>query len=202
MGIAERKERDKQELRDRILKAAKEVFLGEGFEKTSIRRIAEKIEYSPGTIYVYFRDKDEILLELHVQAFGELFRVLEQSAHIQHPLERLKAIGRAYIKFGLENPDLYNLMFIMEAPMKALKEGCSWEEGFKTFNILREVVERGISQGVVKGDNPDLVSVSLWSSVHGLISLFIRERFQMIPPDQVEPMIFACAEDMAERFRR
>ncbi|MBK7338149.1 MAG: helix-turn-helix transcriptional regulator [Saprospirales bacterium] len=61
MGINERKEREKVELRGLILKGAMEVFLEEGFENTSIRRIAERVEYSPGTIYVYFKDKDEIL---------------------------------------------------------------------------------------------------------------------------------------------
>ena len=71
MGITDRKEREKQELKDLILKEAKAVFLEEGYEKTSIRKIADRIEYSPTTIYLYFKDKSELLLELHKQSFHQ-----------------------------------------------------------------------------------------------------------------------------------
>ena len=74
MGIFERKERDKQGMRKLILDSAMSLFLEEGFGNVSIRRIAESIEYSPATIYLYFRDKDEILFALHNEGFEELFR--------------------------------------------------------------------------------------------------------------------------------
>ena len=72
MSVADRKEREKEEMKARILEAAKKLFLENGFEKTSIRNIAEEIEYSPGTIYLYFKDKNDLLFALHQQAFGVL----------------------------------------------------------------------------------------------------------------------------------
>lgn len=73
MGVADRKEREKEEMKTKILEAAKKLFLDHGFEKTSIRNIAEEIEYSPGTIYLYFKDKNELLFALHQEAFQGLW---------------------------------------------------------------------------------------------------------------------------------
>ena len=90
MGIAERKERDKEELRERILVAAKTLFLEKGVEKTSIRNIADLIEYSPGSIYHYFKDKNEIFHALHQGGFQQLMSRMEVLAAVSNPMERLK----------------------------------------------------------------------------------------------------------------
>jgi AcrR family transcriptional regulator len=71
MGISERKEREKQEMREKILLVATEMFIEEGYDKTSIRKIADKIEYSPATIYLYFKDKDEIFHAIHDKGFDK-----------------------------------------------------------------------------------------------------------------------------------
>ncbi len=73
MGTAERRERDRNEMREAILAAAMKLFLDESFEKTTMRRIAQAIEYTPGALYSYFKDKDEILFALHQRGFDQLF---------------------------------------------------------------------------------------------------------------------------------
>jgi AcrR family transcriptional regulator len=73
MGITERKERAAQQLRNSILETAMELFLDDGFENVTIRRIAEKIEYSPATVYLYYQDKNEILYALHAEGFDMLY---------------------------------------------------------------------------------------------------------------------------------
>lgn len=112
MGVIERKEREKTEMRELITAAAMKMFLEDGYAKTSIRGIADAIEYSPGTIYLYFKDKDELLYEVQADAYGRLLEVFQKEATSTDPLQKLHQLGRAYINFGLKNPELYDLMFI------------------------------------------------------------------------------------------
>ena len=152
MGIAERKERDKEELRERILVAAKTLFLEKGVEKTSIRNIADLIEYSPGSIYHYFKDKNEIFHALHQGGFQQLMSRMEVLAAVSNPMERLKKMGAIYVDFALENPDMYDLMFIKEAPMDHVfnSNDEQWKEGFGTKNVST----KGISVGMRKKRSP------------------------------------------------
>lgn len=182
MGIADRKERDKEELREKILHAAKDLFLIKGFEKTSIRNIADQIEYSPGIIYHYFRDKNEIFHALHQEGFRQLMGKMSVLASVRNPIERLKAMGSIYVSFALENPDMYDLMFIKEAPIDHVidLENDNWKEGNSTFNFLRDTVQESINQGYFKGHDPEALSYMIWSVVHGMVSLSIRKRCDVV----------------------
>src|ERR1044071_5511951 len=104
MGVQERREREKKELRQEILDAARDLFVREGFENVSMRKIAEKIEYSPTTIYLYFKDKADLLDCIVEETFARLVRKgvqLDQSG--LDPLERLERGLRAYIEFVLHH---------------------------------------------------------------------------------------------------
>ena len=94
-----------------------ELFIKEGYNGISIRKIAEKIEYSPGSIYTYFLDKDSIFYALHVEGFESLYKKQVSSQSINDPRERLLAHGKAYIEFAMENQEYYDLMFILREPM-------------------------------------------------------------------------------------
>lgn len=200
MGINERKEREKAELRSLILKGAMEVFLEEGFENTSIRRIAERIEYSPGTIYVYFKDKDEILHDLHHLAFDQLMAVMQKTEVHPEPIDQLYAIGESYITFALENPELYELMFVVRAPMKAIHPDCDWEEGFRTYHYFKGVLSKAIDKDQLKPVDPEVLCVTLWAAVHGLVTLYLRERFQMLPAGQIEPLLRHCIRQLLQQY--
>src|SRR5688572_20661811 len=137
MGVAERKERHREELKLDILNAAKELFLENGFEATSIRNIAEKIEYSPATIYLYYKDKNEIIHALHQEGFKLLIQHFEVLNTIPTAFERLKAMGKAYIQFALKHPDVYSLIFTMKEPLEHLAEcEMEWDEGDASFQLL------------------------------------------------------------------
>src|SRR5208282_2988908 len=101
MGVKERREREKSETRDKILDAARELFITEGYEGVSMRRVADKIEYSPTAIYVHFADKNELFHELCRQDFARLQQAVVPSDMPKDPLERLRQIGRNYIQFGV-----------------------------------------------------------------------------------------------------
>src|SRR5882757_5859147 len=108
MGIAERKEKQKTEIRKSILDASMKLFVEEGFSNVSIRRIAEIIEYSPTTIYLYFKDKDEIFFNLHEIGFQKMQEMNKDLDVIENPMERLRKMGENYIRFGMENPEYYD----------------------------------------------------------------------------------------------
>ena len=173
MGITERKIKEKLELKALILAAARKLFIEKGIEETSLRNIAEVIEYSPATIYLYFKDKDEILHELHSQGFQELGARMSVLQAVADPLERLKALGRVYIDFAHQNTEMYDLMFIARAPMHFLDKMKheDWNEGNRAFSFLTLTVQDCIDKGHFAGHTAESLSFLIWSCVHGMVAL-------------------------------
>ncbi|MBL0006845.1 MAG: TetR/AcrR family transcriptional regulator [Saprospiraceae bacterium] len=193
MGINERKERERDAVKDLILSAAREIFLAEGYENTSIRKIATKIEYSPGIIYNHFKDKNDLLLALHDKAFECKIEALFLSVqNMPDPLERLKATGRGYIQYGIDNPQDYELMFILSCTMEALavKEEF-WQDGAMAINMLKQNIVECMEAGYFRKDiNPDEISLILWSQVHGLVSLHNKERLNIYAMEDQKAFMF------------
>jgi AcrR family transcriptional regulator len=172
MGVAERKERHKEDLKKDILTAAKELFTEKGFEATSIRAIAEKIEYSPATIYLYYKDKNEIVHALHQDGFNLLMQHFSKIDFSQSAFTRLIELGRAYMQFAFEHPDVYALIFSMKEPMQHVAEcDIEWHEGDKAFSLLYETVEDCKKEGYFKNLESVGLSFNIWSTMHGLCML-------------------------------
>lgn len=188
MGIIERKEKEKSDLRKSILDAARELFLEKGYEQTSVRNIAEKIEYSPTTIYLYFKDKDSIFLELHNEGFRMLGQHMSVLMHVEDPMERLKAMGRAYIRFAQDNPVFYDLMFVQEAPICSLDHK-NWEAGDGAFQILESTIAQCIEKGLLKFKDAEVGAFVVWSTMHGMCVLNFRERCMVISPEKQADII-------------
>ncbi|CCH52940.1 transcriptional regulator, TetR family [Fibrisoma limi BUZ 3] len=177
MGVAERKAKEKEELRNLILQGARKLFVQKGIEQTTIRSIAEAIDYSIGTVYVYFKDKNAILHALHTQGFADLGGQFTVLFNVADPMERLKAMGRVYIRFALDNPDMYDLMFSIKAPMEYLNAvNEEWSEGKTAFNVLRTTVQQCMEAGHFKGHQLEPLTFMIWSLVHGMCSLEIGQR--------------------------
>ena len=203
MGVAQRKERHKEELKKIILDAAKALFIERGFEATSIRNIAEKIEYSPATIYLYYKDKDEVMHALHQEAFLVLMNYFKILSHVSHPFERLKAMGKAYIQFARENPDYYKLIFIMEEPMKHVGAMCQdeWDEGDRAFNVLLNTVSECIESGYFKDFQAHCLSMTIWSTVHGICTLLITSHLEHVrETQQIAPDVDTIVDFTFETF--
>ncbi|RYZ18840.1 MAG: TetR family transcriptional regulator, partial [Chitinophagaceae bacterium] len=154
MTIAARKQREKEEMRQLILDAARRIFMEKGFMGASMRSIAEEIQYSAGTIYLYFKDKDEIFHALHEEGFVRMLQYMAPLLHVTDPFERLKAMGRVYIEFAITNRDYYDLMFIMRTPMKCMEHE-KWEEGDRTLEFLKQVIRDCQAQGRFAGRDVD-----------------------------------------------
>ncbi len=204
MGSAERKAKEKEDLKALILSAAKKLFAEKGIEYTTIRSISKEIEYSVGTVYVYFRDKNEILHELHSQGFAKLGGEMRTLFNVSEPMERLKALGRTYMSFALENVQLYDLMFNMKAPMEFIKEheAQKWTEGLGTFDALRKTVKDCMDHGYFKGHQLEPLSFAIWSSVHGMCSLYIRERVKGATGQDPDKLLFEAYEDLLLMFSK
>jgi AcrR family transcriptional regulator len=204
MTISARKERQKEELKAKILQAAKALFMEKGFEETSIRNIAEKIEYSPTTIYLYFKDKDEIFHALHTEGFTLLNQYFRPLAHVADPFERLKAMNKVYVNFAKENGEFYDLMFIINSPMKSVeKEEGDWKEGRRAFEFLIGTVNECIEKGYFAGMNPEILAFTVWSTVHGICSLEIRNRCSVVSDlnqENLSDKATALFQEMLERM--
>jgi AcrR family transcriptional regulator len=175
VGSADRRSRERLELREKILATAREMFAREGVEAVTMRKIADRIEYSATAIYQYFPDKDALLREICERDFTALAQQSLRVAREPDPVERLRKLGRAYIDFALEHPSSYRLMFMTPktAGQKTM-DGQGVPER-DAYALLRSVVQECIEQGRLdkKSWDAELVSQSLWAAVHGLCALEI-----------------------------
>jgi AcrR family transcriptional regulator len=175
MGSKERRERQKENMRQEILDAARELFLQEGYNNVSMRKIAERIEYSPTTIYLYFQDKDEILFNLCEETFAKLVAALQQiDAAVADPLECLHQCLSRYVDFGLQHPNHYRITFLTETveedPNDYLQEGTM---GLRAYSHLHNNVQRCIDHALFRLTDADTITQSLWAAVHGVTALLI-----------------------------
>lgn len=183
MGIKERKERHREDFKALILEAAKKLFVTHGYEATSIRKIAAEIEFSPTTIYLYYKDKTDIAYALHQEGFGLLRERFAALEFVDSAFDRLKAMGRAYIQFAVDHPDFYELMFVMKEPMQYLQAHHpeeDWPEGERVFDGLIQTVEGCKEQGYFTAMPTEEAAMLSWSVVHGLCSLHITSHFKHI----------------------
>lgn len=177
MGIKERREREKKEFREKILAAAEELFARNGYGEVTIRKIAEKIEYSPPTIYEYFKNKADILQHIIYRGNSVLYARLEKvyQRKCDSPLQKLVDMGRVYVQFGLEFPDYYELAFTTN--VYRVEKGLNYldreSQGFRTFDILVATVKECVEAGHFQDKDPLLTSETMWAGLHGVTSLLI-----------------------------
>ena len=188
MGIKERKKRYAGKMRGRILKAAMQLYVKGGYENVTMRRIAAKIEYSPGTIYLYFQNKKDIMLQLCYQGFERFLDHQDKLEGIADPLERLSAGGRYYLAFALENPELYELMF---ATKEIFKESGPDEEAapLRAFRAFAKNVKDCLDAGVFTDGEAETTAIALWATLHGLASLLIKGRLRFLPEESLADVV-------------
>src|SRR5688572_3054963 len=166
----DRREQEKLATREKILDAAREMFNENGVQATTMRAIADRIGYTATAIYYHFKDKDALLLELCHCDFGQLARILSQAGALPDPIDRIRAIGMAYVDFGLTNPSQYKFMFLTESrsvtPEEVhLHKGNPEEDAYA---FLVATVREGLAQKRFRpeyAEDPAVIANILWSSV-------------------------------------
>ena len=201
MGTKERRERYKEEIRQKILDAARELFVQEGYDAVTMRRIADRIEYSATAIYLHFKDKRAVLIGLCDEDFLRLARELQKIGRIEDPVERMRQSGRAYVRFALEHPNHYRWMFMTPHPDLGPEESeiriGNPEEDAWAF--LRGTVAEAIDAGLLRPEltDPDLVAQAVWGAVHGVVSLHIAKCndawVDWRPPQEVAELLMDAA---------
>ncbi|MBT5875439.1 MAG: TetR/AcrR family transcriptional regulator [Candidatus Latescibacteria bacterium] len=174
MGIQERKARNKEDLRRQILDAARHLFVTEGYENVSMRKVADRIEYSPTTIYLHFRNKAELLGAISEETLQRLLNTLEGlSKEGGDAITILRKSAQSYVAFGLEHPKDYDLTFI-KRPL--YQEGLRLTEGSageRAFRYLRAMVNECIEQKQFRPVDVETTGQALWGAMHGVTSLLI-----------------------------
>ena len=176
MALNSRRQLEKENLRQEILDAARELFVAEGYDSVSMRKIADRIGYSPTTIYLYFKDKSELLQEICESTFAKLSKQIEKSwTTTEDPLERLRLGLLSYIDFGLENPHHYDLVLISPKEMHLADLAIEFEDsmGRKAFDLLIKSVVECLEAGVIRQADVALTAQTLWAGLHGVTALLI-----------------------------
>jgi AcrR family transcriptional regulator len=171
MKINSIREKFKREARGQVLKTARELFVHEGYASFSVRRLATQIGYSPSAIYKHFKDKNEIFDCLVEESFAALMEASSSVKDLpgEDPLDRLQRGMRAYVDFGIENPDHYRFAFLLQRP-----DTGSPLNTRQTYENLKDRIRKCVAADYFAAENLDLMAQSLWAAVHGITSLLIQ----------------------------
>lgn len=173
VGIQERRERERHELRQKILSAARDLFAERGYEAVTMREIAARIEYSPTALYKHFRDKESLVRELCRQDFTTLAQRLVEVVSSGDALERFARTGLVYLDFAARHPSHYRLMFMGELPPTPPEEGERDDPTHNAYVFLRALVAELERAKLLRPglDDFDLVAQTIWGAVHGVAAL-------------------------------
>jgi AcrR family transcriptional regulator len=190
VGVKERRARHKNLVRQEILDAARDILVREGYEGLSMRKVAEKIDYSPTAIYLHFKDRDDLVFNVCEQLMAGLARELQEVANRSpDPLVALKKGLRRYVEFGLAHPQHYEATFGIphgHDPDKDARYLAPGTMSMQAFGFLPQLVGECIKQKKLAKVDVHAASCALWAGIHGITSLLIvMPNFKWGNPDQV-----------------
>ncbi|MBN3034975.1 MAG: TetR/AcrR family transcriptional regulator [Bacteroidales bacterium] len=183
MGIAERKEREKQQRRKDIIDAAEKVFFSKGIEAATMEEIAEAAELSKGTLYLYFRNKEELQYAIKMRAseiLGDQF--LNQLDEKSNGIEMVERIGRSFIEFSKEFPDHFNLMMHFEGKNldNLNMEDPHIQKYFREESpliLFTRVIAKGQQDGSIRNDiTAEVLTHNLWAMTTGVLQFLTKQR--------------------------
>ena len=172
--------------REEILHAAKELFLEQGYDSTTIRRIADRVGISAPALYLYFKDKEALMLALCDQTFAHLIEAIGEIENtVADPLERIRRFGDAYAHFGLTHPDEYRLVFMgsnIPESMRKIGHRAATDDPTKpgvggaiVFGRLVAILSQAEASGIKLNYPPDTCAELCWMGIHGLVAALITK---------------------------
>lgn len=176
MGKKERRERERQQRRTQILNAARALLLKEGFAKTSVNKISEKAELSIGSIYFYFKNKEEIFASLQKEGLEILHSyVVSETEKTADCIQKLKKSAEAYYRFSRDHGDYFDVInYFLSSSTVFFSEDVKRtidSKGAIMLEHLADVVREGVREGVFEENKPGSFAVCFWASLHGLIRI-------------------------------
>jgi AcrR family transcriptional regulator len=173
-----RRELEKAETRRLIIEAARTMFAREGYENTTMRGIADRIGYTATAIYHHFADKHALMLELCAIDFRALGAALTAIGGITDPVERIRQMGRNYVRFAVEHPEQFRFMFLTDRPSPRPEDLNKTDPGEHGYQFLKQAVQEAIAERRFRPEykDPDLLAQILWAGVHGVATLHVNAR--------------------------
>ncbi len=179
---------DQIDIRQAAIEAALKLAGQQSLDSLSLNEVAAAVGCRTPALYRYFANKESLLLAIHDEGFKLLYAYKNEASINagENPIERLRLGGLAYVQFALENPALYELMFHLPGPRRALSEKqldnpFSHDDGLRTLSFLQESIRQCQAAGYLKDVNVELTAFTLWSSVHGMASLILQGRSPLVP---------------------
>ena len=175
-----RRERDRRKMREQILDAARELFAVQGYEAVTMRKIAEKIEYTTTLIYSHFSDKEALIREIVAHDFQQFAMEFQRCAAIHDPIERIVAIAKVFVDYSVQHPNHYRLMF-MSPPSTEMKQAnyaaVQADPAQDTYSFFKSCIDDAMAKGLLRPelDDSELLVQALWSGMHGVVSLHIAK---------------------------
>ncbi|MCD6160809.1 MAG: TetR/AcrR family transcriptional regulator [candidate division Zixibacteria bacterium] len=183
MGTAERREREKKKRSNDILDAAEKIFFAKGISNATMDDVAEQAELSKGTLYLYFKSKEDLYLGINLRALKIIQEMFKNTlTEKMTGIEKTVAIGRAYYKFYQTYPDYFNALIHFEALGIDVSDGDSlalqcMKTGSRALEILSDSIGEGIQDGSIRPDlDPVKTAYLLWAQTNGVIQIIINKR--------------------------
>lgn len=182
MGITERRQREKERRRNDIIDAAERVFFSNGLENATMDDVAEQAELSKGTLYIYFKSKEDLYLAITKRGLDILTSMFEKaSATASLGIEKIYAIGQAYRDFSKKHTDYFQAMAYFDLRIKEISDESpnaklSIEQGEKVLTICAEAIQYGIEDGTIRSDiDPKKTAIVLWGQTNGILQLILNK---------------------------
>ncbi|MFW6250445.1 MAG: TetR/AcrR family transcriptional regulator [Alkalispirochaetaceae bacterium] len=201
MGVAERREREKLQRRREIIEGAEELFFTRGFERTKMVEVAEAVELSKGTLYLYFKSKEQLAYAILIRSFDTLISLLEEAAGgAEHGIDKVHAMARAYVAFYRDH---YRQFYFMQIFENILYDTLTREEEGGRFydrlqrikGVVIEAVRRGLDDGSLRSDiEPELSAITYMIAADGFMhqmitrSLFIKRTTTFSKDELIEEL--------------
>jgi len=167
-------------LRERILDASRSLLLEEGYRGFSLRRVAGRVGVTATSIYLHFKNKDDLIHALIDESIQRLNEQLEKTAsEVSDPVDRLEALARTYVQFGLDHPREYRIIYFVSSDEMARYPKQKFREARKGYEILIRTIEEGVGKGLMKEDDPRTASYTFWAQLHGVMSVVLTRRLDI-----------------------
>ena len=206
MGLKERRAREKEERKKQILDAARSLLFAEGLLATSINKIAKLAELGMGTLYFYFKSKEEIFAALQQEGiallYGEIKGVLKGEGSSEL---RLRAIARVYLDFSRDKKDYFDIINYFLASPKvvfapSLKEQID-EQGNKVISLIIETVNKGIFDGMFKEVDSRRFALLFWAALHGLVQ-FEKLKTTILAGEDYQELLVYSVDYLIDGLKR
>ncbi len=164
-------------LREEILEVSKDILIQDGFSKMSMRRIARRANVTATSIYLYFKNKDDLLLALIEESINDLKNALQEVVDPGKDfIQQLEDMARAYIRFALDHPKEYEIIYMVRPEEMPKYPREKFNEVRSAYELLAGIISKGKEQNLIEVDDPLISAYTIWAQIHGVVSVMLNKR--------------------------